>query len=64
MVQEVSEESGLEKEGVAGFAALHEFHCSLPPGSAALYCKNRTTHCPKAARQCVVGVPLPPTARH
>ena len=27
-------------------SALHEFHCPLPPGSEAVYCRRSTAHCP------------------
>ena len=48
-----------------------DVHCTLPPGSAVIYCKSSTAHCPKAGGQCTkgvrcsvnVGVPLPTANR-
>ena len=44
-------------------SVLQEVHCSLPPGSEAVYCRRSTAHCPQAVRQCVVGGPLPTALR-
>ena len=44
-------------------SALQEFHCALPAGREAMYCKSCTAHYPTAVRQCVAGVPLPTAPR-
>ena len=36
-----------------------EFHCPLPPGNAAVYCRSCAAQCPRAVRQSIAGVPLP-----
>ena len=44
-------------------SALKEVHCPLPPGSAAVYCRRSTAHCPQAVRRCIEGGPLPTAPR-
>ena len=32
---------------------LQEFHCPLPPGREAVYCRSSTAHCPQAGSEAV-----------